>query len=176
MEIMELLELKNRLLAIFEINDISMLGEALMAACLNGDDAKYDACAALGLENDFLQEVYQYYLADRAGHKQDFTPASLAILMARLAGDDGEIADLCAGSGALSLQAWERNKHRHLVCYEIDGNVIPFLLFNLAIRNISAEVWHGDALADSYEALWRVNPGSKYGKVKKVEKWEISQS
>lgn len=91
---MELLALTQRVLEIFEC-DLDGLGEKLLQSL--ADEDKLDAVAALPI--DSLQKVYQYYLADRKGMKQDFTPRSLAELADLLAGDCDVFVDLCAGTG-----------------------------------------------------------------------------
>lgn len=168
---MELTELRIGLLAIFNISDIIMLGDSLLGACLNQDVEKYDAFVNLvpDLEKDWLQKIWQYYLADRENKKQDFTPVSISMLLAVLTGDSGKIVDLCAGSGALSIQAWTKNPERKFECYELDDNLIPFLVFNLAVRNMDACVFHGDCLTMEIEEVWHIRKGEKYATVNREQ-------
>ena len=42
------------------------------------------------LEIDYLQQMWQFYMADREDKKQDFTPVSLAKLVAELTKSDNE--------------------------------------------------------------------------------------
>lgn len=53
--------------------------------------------------------------------------------------------------------------------YKFDENVIPLLLFNLAVRNIKAIVKHQDVLSEDLFAVYIVEPREKYGKVTKIE-------
>lgn len=158
---MELLALTQRVLEIFEC-DLDGLGARLLQSL--ADEDKLDAVAALPI--DSLQKVYQYYLADRKGMKQDFTPRSLAELVDLLAGDCETFVDLCAGTGALTLCRWNRNPDQKFELYEIDENVVPFLLFNLAVRNIDAVVYVGDALTDDFASKYVVKKGERYGRVR----------
>lgn len=158
---MELLELTQRVLAIFEC-ELDGLGEKLLQSL--ADEDKLDAVAALPI--DSLQKVYQYYLADRKGMKQDFTPRSLAELADLLAGDCEVFVDLCAGTGALTLSRWSRNPEQKFELYEIDENVVPFLIFNLVVRNIDAVVYVGDALGDEFAKKCVVKKGERYGRVR----------
>lgn len=165
---MELLELYNEMLRLFSVEDCSGLERAMMDAVIACDVEKYDKASKLfpDLEHDWLQKIFQYYRADRDEKKQDFTPSSLAQFLAALTdGDSQELVDMCAGSGALTIQAWVRNKNRFFRLYELDGAVIPYLLFNLAVRNMNAEVLHGDVLSDKKLHKYTVTSGNKYSTV-----------
>lgn len=169
---MELLELKQKVLEIFEVNDLSALGEALMNAVLCGDKEKFErfVVSMPGLDKDWLQKIFQYYQADRRDKKQDFTPYSLASFMARITdvGSD-TIIDMCAGSGALTIQAWNLNKNRLFILYELDEKIIPYLLFNLAVRNINAVVYHGNVLERKIFYVYNISHGQQYSDVKREE-------
>lgn len=166
--IMELLELTNKLKEIFVIEDIKYLGVGLKNCVLNNDVLTYDAFvnAVEGdLTQDWLQKVYQYNLADRAEKKQDFTPQCLATLLNAIIGNSETVVDMCAGSGALTIQRWVTNPNQRFELYEIDENVMPFLLFNLCVRNIDATVHLGDVLSDEFATTYRIKKGAKYGAV-----------
>lgn len=166
---MELLELVESTKAIFEVTDVADLGDALMKAVIERDVAKMDAFVELtGLESDHLQPIYQYYCADRTGKKQDFTPSCLAEFLSLLINDD-VIVDMCAGTGALTIQKWNGNKNQKFALAEIDENVVPYLLFNMVIRNVNSEVVVGDVLADYVVKMYRITPGDKYGNVSNLE-------
>nr|DAT40799.1 MAG TPA: N-6 DNA Methylase [Caudoviricetes sp.] len=96
--------------------------------------------------------------------KQDYTPASLGKLLARLSGNGDVVIDLCAGSGALTIQKWNENHNQRFLLYELDENVIPYLLYNLAIRNMEATVMRADVLKNEVYESWEVKKGEKYGK------------
>jgi len=173
---MELKELVDRTLETFGASKPEELGQALIES---RDDAwpTYDAfCDLVGgdLSKDWMQMIYQYYLADRKEKKQDYTPASVAKLMSSLAGGgcerDDWIIDLCAGSGALTIQHWLAHPNCKYICYEVDSNVIPFLLFNLAIRNIEAVVLQCDVLSGEKPSKgWTVTKAGKYGKITDIK-------
>ena len=72
---MELKELSEKTLQIFQAENIFDLGQKLMES-LNNEE-KMEAFAELvggDLSTDWLQKIYQYYLADRKDKKQDYTP------------------------------------------------------------------------------------------------------
>lgn len=169
---MELLELTVKIKDIFNVDDLSKLGDALKDCVLNHDVEKFDAFVALvgDLSQDWLQKVYQYYLADRKEKKQDYTPKCLAELLAAFT-DGDDVVDLCAGSGALTIQAWARDTrspNRKFELYEADDAVVPFLLFNLAVRNIGATVYVGDALMGEVRETFVVKKRGKYGLVSRL--------
>ena len=67
---MELLEYKNKLFELLKIEDISQLPKALEKIT---DNQKQRYIELFGLDRDWIRELYQYYLADRDGLKQDYT-------------------------------------------------------------------------------------------------------
>ena len=165
---MELGELTREVLALFGVSDVADLGMALMECAVSENEEKMDAFCNLvagDLSRDWLQMIYQYYMADREKKKQDFTPACIGKLMSKLAGSADTIVDMCAGSGALTIQRWAENPDQKFELYEIDGNVIPYLLYNLALRNIEADVWQGDVLTGDFTARYKIMKGEEYGKV-----------
>ena len=119
---------------------------------------------------DWLQKIYQYYLADRTEKKQDYTPSSIAKFMAMLTGESDRIVDMCAGSGALIIQKWCENPNIRFTAIEYDENVIPFLMFNMVIRNIRCKVLHKNALTDDEPInAWDITKGEKYGNIVNIK-------
>lgn len=164
---MELKDLTEKTISLFKVENPAQLGNALINAC---DDPKLleSFCELINneLETDWLQKIYQYYLADRKEKKQDYTPASIAKLMGMLAGDSEKVVDMCAGSGALIIQKWSQNKNTEFTAIEIDGEVIPFLLFNMVIRNIRCDVLKMNALTDNDpDEAWRIEKGERFGRI-----------
>ena len=164
---LELKELSEKTLEIFRINSIDNLGEALTECLESKDIDKIKAFNELvdDLSIDWLQMIYQYYCADRKDKKQDYTPKCLAQFVSRLIGDSAKTVDMCAGSGALTIQRWAEYPNTTFELYEIDENVIPYLLFNLVLRNIKATVYQGDILQDEIVKTWQIRKGAKYGEV-----------
>lgn len=140
---MELLEYKNELFNLLDIESIERLPEALENAV--GDcDLRNRYIETFGWR-DWIRELYQYYLADRENMKQDYTPESLSKLCGEIVGQCETIVDLCAGSGSLSIHS----KSEGLECVELDEGVLPFLKFNLFLNGRKAQILHGDALTAS---------------------------
>lgn len=169
---MELKQLAEQIIKLFEINNIAELKNKLNVIVLNNQIEYYKKFKELvkDLSIDWLQKIFQYYEADRKEKKQDYTPESLAKFVAKLSGNNAdEVLDMCCGSGALTIQKWNENKKLKFICEEFDDNVIPFLLFNLAIRNIDAKVIQKDVLENSVSNKYRVIPSQEFGVVVKEE-------
>ena len=162
---MELKELTERTVELFEVDSPNNLGLALLENISNTDKLKAFCDLVDGdLSIDWMQMIYQYYLADREEKKQDYTPKSLAKFMGMLAGDAGTITDMCAGSGALIIQKWNQNHNIEFRAIEIDGGVIPFLLFNMVLRNIRCDIYQMNILTDEEPAkVWTVKKGEVFG-------------
>lgn len=166
---MELKSLCEKSIEIFEIKDISELSDKMFDVCMNNQHEYMERFvnAVEDLSIDWLQKIFQYYEADRKEKMQDYTPLTLARFVGKLTETEEEktVYDLCAGSGALTIQKWNLNHDLMFLCYEFDKKVIPLLLFNLAVRNINAFVVNGDALQDEVYAVYQVKRGEKFSTV-----------
>lgn len=165
---MELKELSDKTLALFGISSCKDLGDALMECTIANNIELFSAFADMvgDLSVDWLQKIYQYYQADRKDKKQDYTPKSVAELISRLCGPSEVTVDMCAGSGALTIQRWNNDKDTSFILYELDANVIPYLLFNLALRNIEATVHNADVLQAEIYKTYTISKGERFGSVK----------
>lgn len=164
---MELKELTEKVLALFQAKSTGELIKKL-PEYWNDDNTKTKFAELVGdLSVDWLQKIFQYYEADRKDKKQDYTPTTLAKLMATLAlrNNENHITDMCAGSGALTIQCWNINHDIEAECLEFDEKVIQILLFNLAVRNIKAKVYQMDVLQQEVTNSWQVVTGDEFGKV-----------
>lgn len=118
------------------------------------------------LDDDPVNVLFQEEHGDRDRFKQDYTPPELARLVAEMAHRDtgkapATIADLCAGTGTLTLACLKRFPRAFYHCEEVTARAIPFLLFNLAIRGVNAEVFQQDVLTREVAASWRLIPDGK---------------
>lgn len=169
---MELTKLRDAMLKLFDCEKVEQLSEKIMGVVLSNDFEKMHKFVELignNLSIDYIQKVYQYYLSDRKEKKQDYTPKSLAKLMASLAmPKDKKIIDMCAGSGALTIQAWNLDNNIVVECLEFDETVIPFLLFNLQVRNIEGVVKQMDVLENEIFNTYKITRTDKFGKVEKI--------
>lgn len=162
---MELKKLTEATMSLLEIKDIKELPNAILRTCRENKTNVFLEFEHIveELDTDWLQQIYQYHLADREEKKQDYTPKSLADFMGKLAGDSEVIIDMCAGSGALTIQKWKRNKNIEFILYEYDENVIPILIFNMMLRNIECVIYHADVLQDEVYHVYKIKKGNKYG-------------
>lgn len=162
---MELKKLTEATMSLLEIKDIKELPNAILRTCRENKTNVFLEFEHIveELDTDWLQQIYQYHLADREEKKQDYTPKSLANFMGKLAGDSEVIIDMCAGSGALTIQKWKRNKNIEFILYEYDENVIPILIFNMMLRNIECVIYHADVLQDEVYHVYKIKKGNKYG-------------
>ena len=168
---MELSELKLQILKLFKVENIDDLGSSLQKCVEKNDVALYDGFCELveDLNIDWLQRIYQYYAADREEKKQDLTPKSFAELLGNVVKGADSIIDMCAGTGALTIQCWSENKNKSFQLQEIDENIIPYLLFNMGVRNIECTIHHMDVLKNEIYKTYKIEKGSKYGIYQEAE-------
>ena len=165
-------ELVEQATTLFKVKNIDDLGKSLMNCVSSNNNTIYQAFTDMvdgDLSVDWMQMIYQYYMADRENLKQDYTPKCLAELLSQYAQRNNitEIVDICAGSGALTIQQWNANKDIIAECQEIDKTVIPYLLFNLALRNIEGVVYHKDVLLNKIFETYILTRGDKFAAVHK---------
>ena len=158
----ELSEIISACKTVFGISDIAELPEKLEKV----DNEMFQAfSAAIDLDAEPIQKIYQYWMADRETAKQDFTPPSLARLVASLLGNEKQVYDCCAGCGSLTIALHRINPTTEFVCDEKDEIVLPFLLFNLALHNVKAIVRQIDVLSGEIIKCFTINPGDKYASI-----------
>lgn len=170
---MELKQLTEKMIEILKVEDTNDMSEKLFEVVKNNDIEAYEQFCDLvenDLSRDWLQMIFQYYHADRKDKMQDYTPKSVAEFMSLLVGDNVDtVIDMCAGSGALTIQKWNMNNNLKFELYELDTNVIPFLLFNMVVRNIECTVYNADILQQEIFAVYKIEKGDKFGIFKEVE-------
>lgn len=169
---MELLEATNYFKEILEISDISESPDKIKEIILNNQTEIFKKWILKNpdLTCDSLQPIFQYYLADRKGKMQDYTSKSLALAACMVVEihKAKSVYDMCAGSGALTIQAWNINPKCRFICQEYDERVIPFLIFNLAIRNMNAIVIRGDVLSEEQFEAYALIPGTDFSQVAEI--------
>lgn len=161
-----------RINEILGVREAFELPEKLLKSVLENNTKLYDVFISEepDLEKDLFNEYYQTEHGDRDKLKQDFTPQELAYLVNCLAGEGEKAADICAGTGTLTINNWKIDKNRKHHIEEYSSRALPILLFNLAIRNINAEVWHMDVLSREVFGVYEVKQSEKYSTVTKIEK------
>lgn len=160
----------NEINELFGISESFMLPERLMKLLfseeINSVFEKYGAIET-DLSCDHFTDYFQEEHSSRKAMMQDFTPPELSTLVARLAtGQPVESClDLCAGTGGLTIGLWNILPECTFVCEELSQRALPLLLFNLAVRNISAFVSNKNILSGEVIQNYRIIPGERFGKV-----------
>lgn len=126
------------------------------------------------LDHDWFTGYFQTEHGDKKRLKQDYTPDCLCELVAKVSELDGTVADICAGTGGLTLKAWQHGV-KEFYCVEFAERVIPILLMNLSIRNIKATVIQGDALKKQTTQAYKLTPGEKYSDIATISDLESVQ-
>ncbi len=165
---MELLEFKTKMFELFECDNFSDLPLKILNCGYNSNIFNRYINIVGNLDKDWIKHLFQYYQADRINKKQDFTPNCLSTLLSRLSGKGNSFYDCCAGTGSLTIEKWKDCPDALFICEELDENAIPFLLFNLAIRNINAYVINGNVLTQEVKSKFIVKKGEQFGIVEKV--------
>lgn len=155
------------------IDESYKMPERMMELLLNAEEREkmFDAFSAENpdMTGDLWHEYFQDEQGDRNALKQDFTPMEICQLVAEITPEAESYADVCAGTGGLTIALHNRFPDAYYHLEEISERTIPILLFNLAIRNINAEVINGDNLEQTAKHYYRVVPGRKYGTIDEVD-------
>ncbi len=117
--------------------------------------------------DDFIMRLYSDFLVNRKDLKQDFTPPSFCKLIRKIVEERFDcdnrkvntVYDCCCGTGALTIEFSKINKKCIFYMHELDSNVIPFLLLNLLINEINADVIHGNVLTKEIYNVYRIRNG-----------------
>ncbi len=114
----------------------------------------------LSLENDLSYDWFTDYFQEQHSNRnslmQDFTPKELTRLIPMLENEYNSVADVCCGTGGLTIAAWNKKPNATFYCEELSTRAFPLLLFNLAIRNIKAIAVNKDVLKNEIYAIYKV--------------------
>lgn len=124
------------------------------------------------LSFDWFTDYFQEEHSDRKNKKQDFTPDGIVKLVSSLLDGFKVNADICAGTGGLTIKRWNENHDGKFYCEEFSDRAMPFLLFNLMIRNVEAVVFHGDSLTRKAKHIYRLSKGDKFSDLEEVNQIE----
>lgn len=127
----------------------------------------------LEVEQDLSYEWFQNYFEDehseRKAKKQDFTPIGISNLLSRIAGNQESYFEATAGTGGIAIQFWNNNPSAFYQLEELSDRAIPFLLFNMMIRNISGLVYHGNSLTREWKSIYELKSSNKFSTIKRIE-------
>lgn len=121
------------------------------------------------LRFDWFTDYFQEEHSDRKNKKQDFTPDGIVELVSSLLGPFKKNVDICAGTGGLTIKRWSENHDGDFYCEEFSDRAMPFLLFNLMIRNVNATVFHGDSLTRKAKHIYKLTKGEKFSDIKEIK-------
>lgn len=121
------------------------------------------------LSFDWFTDYFQEEHSNRKDRKQDFTPDGVTDLASKLLGKSESNADICAGTGGLTIKRWTQNRHAQFYCEEYSDRAMPFLLFNLMIRNINGIVVHGDALTQEHKHVYKLVSGDRFSELEELD-------
>lgn len=121
------------------------------------------------LSFDWFTDYFQEEHSNRKDKKQDFTPQGVTDLASKLLGKFESNSDICAGTGGLTIKRWTQNRRAQFYCEEYSDRAMPFLLFNLMIRNINGIVVHGDALTQENKHVYKLVSGDRFSELKELD-------
>ena len=164
---MELKEFTNQILKLLNINTVNDIPEKLMQTIKKPKELKkfiksYNQLLKKGTQDmDYLQGLYEFWLSNREELSQDYTPQSLAKLVAMLSNHENEntIYDMCCGMGSLTLAKHKSHEQCNYILKELDQNVLPFLLFKLCYKQINAKVYCEDVLTNEKKKTYIIRNG-----------------
>ena len=110
---------------------------------------------------DLFRDYFEEYAAERKSNKQDYTPDEVAELLAFFSDvpDTTAVYDGAAGTGALLIAKWATlGNEATYYATEFADNAIPYLIHNMAFRNMRAIVSHGDTITQEFKAIYALTP------------------
>lgn len=116
-----------------------------------------------------LLAEFEEHSADRKNYMQDYTPQCVLDIIGGIT-PGGDVRDVCAGIGGLSLAKFKADNTVTLRLEEYSKNAIAFMLLNLVMANIDAEVVEKNVLTNEELSYYRVESATLgFGRVAKVE-------
>lgn len=155
---------------ILKCRETSEIPNKLLNALLN-PDSRERILRLMNEKNDdkvidVFRDMFQEEQSNRKELKQDYTPDSLASLLARLSGNTKNLADVCSGTGSLTVAFLKSHPEVEFVrCEEFSAQPIPFLLLNLALMNIDGEVVHGDSLTKEVFKIYKLKRSKRFSEI-----------
>jgi type I restriction enzyme M protein len=115
---------------------------------------------------DVFRDMFQEEQSNRKELKQDYTPDGLSNLLAKLSGNTKNLADVCSGTGSLTVAFLKAHPEVEFVrCEEFSAQPIPFLLLNLALMNVDGEVIHGDSLTQEVFRVYKLKRSKNFSEI-----------
>lgn len=161
--------IRDKLLELLDCREVFEVPEKMLDYLLSDKQTEFlsNINALYGDKSvDQFRDFFQEEQADRKKLKQDYTPGALSELLARLLPSGESLADVCSGTGSLAIHYLTYHEDvKFIRCEEFSTRVIPFLLVNLSLRKIEAEVIHGNSLTGERFAVYHINPDGFISKI-----------
>ncbi|MFW9924014.1 MAG: N-6 DNA methylase [Candidatus Thorarchaeota archaeon] len=134
--------------------------------------------------NELLGEVYEKLALNYKGFGQFFTPLSLCQLLAKMISTRNEkthptIADPCAGSGRMLVEAYKLKPEGFYFAQDIDFRCVKLCALNFLFFNMNGLVVWGDSLALQAKLAYRTIRSSFGGQLylltPESQHWSIIQ-
>ena len=158
---------------ILQIKESFELPERLMSILLNDEERVEVFNKFLELETDlsfdWFTDYFQEQHSNRDNMMQDFTPSELTKLLPALAKDFKTVADVCAGTGGLSIACWNKNPGAEFYCEELSKRALPLLLFNMSIRNVDGYIVNKDILTNEVFAAYKLTKSERFSNITTLE-------
>lgn len=172
------MNIKELLKEILECRETSEIPKKLLNALLDSDSRE----RILRLINekkddkviDVFRDMFQEEQSNRKELKQDYTPDGLSSLVAKLSGNTKNLADVCSGTGSLTVAFLKEHPEVEFVrCEEFSAQPIPFLLLNLALMNVDGEVIHGDSLTQEVFRVYKLKRSKNFSEIQIADSPDI---
>lgn len=162
---------------IFGIKESYELPLRLMALLENAEDRETVFKKFLEINNDLSYDWFTDYFQEGSSNRkkmmQDFTPKEVTSLLPKLLGDFETCLDVCAGTGGLTIGAWNVNHNATFYCEELSTSAFPLLLFNLAIRNVDAFAANKNVLTGEIFNAYKLEKGENFSKITICENYQV---
>lgn len=160
-----------RIMEELNIREVHEIPTALTKAVLDSN-----TCSALlkAIKPYYSYEAilaeFEEHSADRKSYMQDYTPQCVLDIIAGIT-PGGDVRDVCAGIGGLSLAKVKLDNTISLRLEEYSKNAIAFMLLNLLMANIDAEVVEKNVLTAEEIAYYKVeSTASGFGQAFKIDR------
>lgn len=155
--------------SIIGISESFLLPERLMEVLLSGEkECVFDSFLEVesDLSFDWFTNYFQEEHSNRNAMMQDFTPKELTQLLPGLAqAPYTKVLDVCAGTGGLSIGAWNKSPDAYFVCEELSQRALPLLIFNMAIRNVNGYIINKNILSGEVLGVYKLSKQEKYSEI-----------
>ena len=140
------------------------------------------------LDRDWFVDYFQEEHSERKRFSQDFTPLPISKLLNQVVENSRSYFESAAGSGGLLISAWDQNRAEacenrldsRAYWYQVEelsDRVVPFLIFNMAIRGMNGVILHGDSLERRFKEVYFIRNESteflRYSEVFVMPKTEM---